>query len=86
MSRFTVPIPKNEPVRDYAPGSADRAALVRALADLKANPIEVCSIINGKEIKTGKKIDIRCPHNHKQVLGIITDHAGRGQAGGRHRG
>ncbi len=69
MSVFRVPIPKNEPIRDYAPGSADRAALVKAIAELKAHPIEITSIIGGKEIKGGKKIEIRSPHNFKQVLG-----------------
>ncbi|MEW5796769.1 MAG: L-glutamate gamma-semialdehyde dehydrogenase [Candidatus Zixiibacteriota bacterium] len=69
MSLFRVPEPKNEPVRDYAPGSADRAALVKAIAELKAHPIEITSIIGGKEIKGGKKIEIRCPHNFKQLLG-----------------
>ena len=38
MSIFQVPIPENEPIRDYAPGSADVAALNEALAYLKANP------------------------------------------------
>ncbi|MCP4684887.1 MAG: aldehyde dehydrogenase family protein, partial [bacterium] len=69
MSIFTVPIPDNEPIRDYAPGSADVAALEKALAFLKDNPIEIPIISGGKEITTGNKIEIRAPHNHDLVLG-----------------
>jgi len=69
MSVFRVPVPRNEPVRDYAPGSADRAALDKALAELKANPIEIPSVIGGLDITTDKKIAIHCPHNLKQRLG-----------------
>jgi 1-pyrroline-5-carboxylate dehydrogenase len=69
MSQFRVPVPKNEPIRDYAPGSADRRALEKALAELKANPVEVPMVIGGLDVKTGKTIDIKCPHNLKQVLG-----------------
>jgi len=70
MSIFQVPIPENEPIRAYAPGSADRAALDKALADLKANPVEIPIVSGGKDVKTGNKVEIRCPHNHKQVLGF----------------
>ncbi|RKX24392.1 MAG: 1-pyrroline-5-carboxylate dehydrogenase [Candidatus Zixiibacteriota bacterium] len=69
MSAFNVPVPTNEPVRDYEPGSADRAALVKALAELKANPIEIPIVIDGKDVTTGNKIEIRSPHNLKMVLG-----------------
>ncbi len=69
MSVFQVPIPDNEPIRDYAPGSADVAALEKALAFLKANPIEIPIVSGGKDITTGKKIEITAPHNHKLVLG-----------------
>lgn len=69
MSLFTVPVPRNEPVRDYAPGSADRASLDAALAQLKANPIEIPMVIGGNEIRTDNKIEMRSPHNLKMVLG-----------------
>jgi len=69
MSLFRVPSPKNEPVRDYIPGSADHIALGKALAELKARPLEITSVINGKEIKSDKKIDILCPHNLGLKLG-----------------
>ncbi len=69
MGNFRIPAPKNEPVLNYAPGSPERAALQKALAELKAKPIEIPMVIGGKEIRTGQKIEIRSPHNLKQILG-----------------
>ncbi len=69
MSVFRVPAPKNEPIRDYAPGSADKKALEAALASLKANPVEIPLVINGKDVTTGTKIEIKSPHNLGLTLG-----------------
>ncbi|MEW6051850.1 MAG: L-glutamate gamma-semialdehyde dehydrogenase [Candidatus Zixiibacteriota bacterium] len=69
MGHYRVPPPKNEPVLSYAPGSPERAALQKALAELKAKPIEIPMYIAGKEVRSGQKIEIRSPHNLKQVLG-----------------
>jgi 1-pyrroline-5-carboxylate dehydrogenase len=69
VSNYRVPLPQNEPVRDYAPGSADRAALDLALADLTKNPIDIPMLIGGRPVTTGHRIAIRAPHNHRLVLG-----------------
>ncbi|UCC43747.1 MAG: aldehyde dehydrogenase family protein, partial [Candidatus Zixiibacteriota bacterium] len=69
MSLFTVPFPENEPIRNYEPGSADRAALEKALAELKAEKFDIPLIIGGEEIRTGKTVEIRSPHNLDLVLG-----------------
>ncbi len=65
---FNYPLPQNEPVRSYAPGSADRAALKAALKDLSERELEIPLIIGGKEVKTGKKGKVVMPHDHKHVL------------------
>ena len=70
MGNFRVPTPKNEPVLNYAPGSPERAALDKALKELKANPIEIPLVIDGQDIKSDKKISITAPHNHKLNLGF----------------
>ncbi len=69
MGIFRVPIPRNEPVLNYAPGSMERAGVQKALAELKAQQIEIPMIIDGREVKTDTRIEIRSPHNHQQVLG-----------------
>ncbi|MEU3622697.1 1-pyrroline-5-carboxylate dehydrogenase [Amycolatopsis coloradensis] len=67
------PAPKNEPVLNYAPGSAERAELEGALKSLgNADPIDITATIGGEQRKGGgEKIDVVQPHNHKAVLGVI---------------
>jgi len=67
-----VPAPINEPVLDYAPGSAERAELEVALADLASAPLDLPHMIGGSWVTgTGKAIDVRQPHAHKLVLGTM---------------
>jgi len=69
-----VPAPVNEPVLDYAPGSAERAELQAALAELGSSRMDLPHIIGGQRvIGTGKKIDVRQPHAHKLVLGTMRE-------------
>ena len=66
---FQIKPPVNEPVKNYLPGSPERAALKAELDRQLANPVEIPIIIGGKEIHSGKKAKIICPHDHKKVLG-----------------
>ncbi|NLJ55296.1 MAG: L-glutamate gamma-semialdehyde dehydrogenase, partial [Intrasporangiaceae bacterium] len=67
-----VPAPVNEPVLDYAPGSAERAGLEVALAELQREVIDLPHTIGGERVQgTGKKIDVVQPHAHRHVLGTI---------------
>ena len=67
---FKVPVPINEPVLTYAPGTPERDAIKKKLQELQSKEIEIPLIIGGKEIKTGKTAEIRVPHNHSKKLGI----------------
>ena len=68
----SVPVPHNEPVLDYRPGSPERAALQVELATLGADPIELPMTIAGKRVTgTGRKIAVRQPHAHREVLGHL---------------
>ena len=49
---FQLPKPINEPVLSYAPGSAERAALKKALAEAKASVRDIPMIIGGQEVRT----------------------------------
>ncbi len=66
---FNVPIPKNEPIWTYGPGSAEKKSLKAKLAELKGQEIEIPIIIGGKEVKTGNLAECRMPHDHKHLLG-----------------
>ena len=67
---FKLPIPVNEPVLTYAPGTPEKAELKKKLAELQSKQIEIPLIIGGKEIKTGKTAEIRTPHDHSKLLGV----------------
>jgi len=69
MGNYRVPIPTNEPIYSYAPGSPERDKLVRAIAELKKSKVDIPMIIGGKEIKIGSPIKITSPHNHSLELG-----------------
>jgi len=66
---FDVPVPENEPVRAYAPGSAERSSLKARLDAMASTRIEVPLIIGGEEVMTGNTKDIVMPHAHDHVLG-----------------
>ena len=66
---FNYPMPANEPVLSYAPGSPEKLALKKALVDLKKKTLDIPMYIGGKAVRTGKKIAIHPPHEIKHVLG-----------------
>ncbi|MDO9021928.1 MAG: L-glutamate gamma-semialdehyde dehydrogenase [Deltaproteobacteria bacterium] len=68
-SSIEVPAAVNEPVRTYAPGSAERAELERALATMAAAPIEVPAYIGGRDVPSAERVPMRSPHRHDLVLG-----------------
>lgn len=63
-----VPIPSNEKIYDYAPGSPERESLKAQLKKMLSEEIEIPLIIGGKEVHTGNLADCRCPHDHKHIL------------------
>jgi 1-pyrroline-5-carboxylate dehydrogenase len=63
-----VPAPVNEPVKSYAPGSPERAALKARLTSMAAERIDIPVIIGGKEIRTGDTAQAVMPHDHQHVL------------------
>lgn len=65
---FHTPEPLNEPMRTYAPGSAERAALKAACAKLRQEVADVPIVIGGKEIRTGAVKEQVMPSDHKHVI------------------
>jgi 1-pyrroline-5-carboxylate dehydrogenase len=67
-----VPMPANEPVHEFAPGSPERARLVTALEQLAADPIDLPNVIGGAHrMGTGETVDVVQPHRHSAVLGTL---------------
>ena len=68
-AKVIIPKPVNEPILSYAPGTPERATLKARIEELRSQQIEVPLIIGGEEIKTGKLVEMRIPHDHKHILG-----------------
>jgi 1-pyrroline-5-carboxylate dehydrogenase len=69
VATVRVPPPGNEPVRDYAPGTAHRAALQAALAHQAARVDELPAVIAGERVTTARRHPVVMPHAHAHVLG-----------------
>ncbi len=68
QAKINVPMPTNEPVKNYAPGSSEREDVKQAIASLRGKQIEIPLVIGGKEIKTGNTGTSVIPHDHQTVL------------------
>src|SRR5690349_18194572 len=66
---FHYPLPANEPVLSYAPGSPEKKRLKEVLALLKSEKADVPMYIGGLEVRTNKKETMHPPHEIKHVLG-----------------
>ncbi|MBK7817979.1 MAG: L-glutamate gamma-semialdehyde dehydrogenase [Sphingobacteriaceae bacterium] len=66
---YKVPVPHNEPVKQYAAGSPERKELQAMLKELRSKEIDIPMYIGGKEVQSGNKVRIAPPHDHKHTLG-----------------
>ncbi|MEV0945678.1 L-glutamate gamma-semialdehyde dehydrogenase [Rhodococcus sp. NPDC049939] len=67
-----VPVPTNEPVHTYAPGSPERSRVRSALIDIATNPVDIPHVIGGKHRHgDGDRADVVQPHRHSAVLGTL---------------
>jgi 1-pyrroline-5-carboxylate dehydrogenase len=67
-----VPSPVNEPVRQYPPGSPDRAALESKIKELAGEHAELTMTIGGRQrMADGEPVEVVAPHNYRQVLGTL---------------
>ncbi|MFN3961841.1 MAG: aldehyde dehydrogenase family protein, partial [Fimbriimonadaceae bacterium] len=76
FGNFPYPTPVNEPVLNYAPGSAERKRQIEVLKELKGQTVDVPMYIGGQEVRTGELLRLAPPHEHAHTLG----HAHRGGA------
>ncbi len=74
---FNLPKAVNEPVKNYAPGSAERIELKAKLQEMQSEKRDIPMFIGGKEVFTEEKISLKQPHKIKHILGSFS----RGNAG-----
>lgn len=68
LARSSLPPIRNEPMLSYAPGSAERANLTTALAQVKSEVLEVPCVVGGKEVRIGSAQQQVMPSDHKHVI------------------
>ena len=68
LQAYAVPVPVNEAVRSYAPGSPERRAIRLKLAELRTSTPNIPLLINGVERHTDTRRKAVMPHNHAHVL------------------
>ncbi|MGH2757341.1 MAG: L-glutamate gamma-semialdehyde dehydrogenase [Actinomycetota bacterium] len=66
-----VPTPINEPVKDHAPGSPERARLKRRLEEMSNERIDIPMVIGGKDVTSGDIYETVMPHATKHILGDV---------------
>ena len=73
LGYFSYPMPANEPVLSYAPGSPEKKRLKEVLAELKKEKIDVPMYIGSKEVRTNKKGTLHPPHEIVHTLGTYSE-------------
>jgi 1-pyrroline-5-carboxylate dehydrogenase len=68
---FRPPKPTNEPIRDYAPGSPERAELKQRLAELERERLEIPLVIGGEDVTTSDTAESVMPHRKSHVLADV---------------
>jgi 1-pyrroline-5-carboxylate dehydrogenase len=66
---FHVPKAVNEPVKSYAPGSPEKAAVLEAYKKMWNGQIDVPLYIGSEEIRAGNTRNMTAPHDHRHVVG-----------------
>jgi 1-pyrroline-5-carboxylate dehydrogenase len=74
LGYFSYPLPVNEKVLDYSPGSKETEMLQATIKELKSEPIDIPMYIGSEEVRTGNKVPIHPPHERLHLLGHY--HAG----------
>jgi 1-pyrroline-5-carboxylate dehydrogenase len=69
-SASKIPVPRNEPVLSYAPGTAERAALKAALGAVGAERADIPVVIEGRPHR-GRTVPVATPHCHARILGDL---------------
>jgi 1-pyrroline-5-carboxylate dehydrogenase len=66
---YKVPVAVNEPIKNYASGSAERKELQAMLKELRSKELDIPMYIGDKEVRSENKTRLAPPHDHKHTLG-----------------
>jgi 1-pyrroline-5-carboxylate dehydrogenase len=68
---FKVPVPRNETVFSYAPGTKERTLLKEAIKEARGHELDIPMYIGAEEVRSGNKKRLAPPHDHKHTLGYF---------------
>ena len=66
-----IPVPINEPILSYAPGTPERTALQAAIKELGSTVTDIPVVVNGQEHRSDKTINITSPQRHQHQLATV---------------
>lgn len=66
---FHVPKAVNEPVKLYAPGSPERAAVLEQYDQYFNSTVDIPMYIGSEEVRTGNTQPLSPPHDHQHIVG-----------------
>src|SRR5262245_37680322 len=64
-------VPKNEPVKSYAPGSPERASIKAALARMESDVADLPLFVGGLQLRTTRQRPVVMPHRHHHTLAQV---------------
>jgi 1-pyrroline-5-carboxylate dehydrogenase len=67
---FTVPVPRNEPILAYTPGSPERKTLRAQLDRMAGEVTEITPRVGGCRVTTGRTAEAVMPHDHRHTLAV----------------
>ena len=65
-----VPIAINEPVKSYAPGSAEVKSLISTYKKMWKEKLEIPMVIGGKNVTSKEKVRLQSPQDHQHNFGF----------------
>jgi 1-pyrroline-5-carboxylate dehydrogenase len=68
---FAPPRPENEPIRSYAPGSAEREELQSRLRQMEGERIRIPFVLGGKDVHPDETFEAVMPHRKSHVLADV---------------
>ncbi|SJM63811.1 L-glutamate gamma-semialdehyde dehydrogenase [Gulosibacter sp. 10] len=66
-----IPAPKNEPAREFRPGSPEAESVLQVIDRLNNEVREITHIVNGERIGSAETSDVVAPHDHGHVYATL---------------
>lgn len=66
-----IPLPVNEPVLSYAPGTPERDSLKAELARQLDTVVDIPAVVGGRDVRSGRTHGVVAPHRHQHRLAVV---------------